>query len=285
MDQSKILIIGANGQLGSELKSKYPDAQAVDKDELDITDREQLGAFDWANVEIIINAAAYTNVDGAETSEGRKLAWLINATSAGYLSKVANKHDITLVHVSTEYVFDGQQKEHTEDETLSPLGVYAQSKAAGDIAVSTVSKHYVLRTSWLIGNGPNFVRTMIGLAEKGVSPKVVNDQIGRLTFTPTLVDAIDYLLTQKTEYGVYNVSNDGPPASWAEVTRTIFEILGRKDLTVTDVSTEEYYAARDNIAPRPLNSAFDLSKVKAIGFTPSNWQDNLVRYINMEKEK
>lgn len=285
MDQSKILIIGANGQLGSALKLKYPDAQAVDKDELDIADRKQLGEFDWANVEIIINAAAYTNVDGAETSEGRKLAWLINATSAGYLSKVANEHDITLVHVSTEYVFDGRQKEHTEDEPLSPLGVYAQSKAAGDIAISTTSKHYLLRTSWLIGNGPNFIRTMIGLAEKGVSPKVVNDQIGRLTFTPTLVDAIDYLLIQKADYGVYNVSNDGPPASWAEVTRAIFGILNKKDLIVTDITTEEYFASKKDIAQRPLHSTFDLSKIKSIGFTPPNWQDNLVEYISMENKK
>lgn len=280
MDQSKILIIGANGQLGSELKLKYPDARAVDKDELDITDAKQLGSFDWTNIKIIINAAAYTNVDRAETSEGRKLAWLINVSSAGLLARIANKYDITLVHISTEYVFDGRAKEHTEDEALSPLGVYGQSKAAGDIAVATAGKHYILRTSWLIGNGPNFVRTMISLAEKNISPKVVNDQIGRLTFTSTLVAAIDSLLTQKAAYGTYNVSNDGPSMSWAEVTRTIFEILNKKDLTVSDITTEEYFASKKNIAPRPLNSTFDLSKIKTAGFIPPNWQDDLVNYIN-----
>lgn len=285
MDQSKILIIGANGQLGSALKSKYPEAQAVDKDELDITDGKQLSAFDWSNVEIIINAAAYTNVDGAETSEGRKLAWLINASSAGLLAKIANQYDINLVHISTEYVFDGQQNEHTEDEPLSPLGVYAQSKAAGDIAVATAGKHYVLRTSWLIGNGPNFVRTMIGLAKKNVSPKVVNDQIGRLTFTSTLVEAIDHLLSREETYGIYNVSNDGPPVSWAEVTRAVFGILNREDLTVTDITTEEYFASKENIAQRPLNSTFDLSKIKKTGFTPASWQDDLVEYIGMETKK
>ncbi len=285
MDQSKILIIGANGQLGSELKLKYPQAQAVDKDELDITDQEKLEAFDWSNVEIIINAAAYTNVDGAETADGRKLAWLINATATGYLVKIAAKHDITFVHVSSEYVFDGREKEHGEDEPLSPLGVYAQTKAAGDIAVSTLSKQYILRTSWLIGNGPNFVRTMVGLAEKNISPKVVSDQIGRLTFTSTLVGAIDFLLNKKAGYGIYNVSNDGPAISWAEVTRSIFKILGRDDLSVTDISTEEYFGSKENIAPRPLNSSFDLTKIKQAGFTPSNWTDDLVKYIDMETKK
>lgn len=285
MNQQKILIIGANGQLGSELKAKYPTAQAVDKDELDITDAKQLKNFDWSNVEVIINAAAYTNVDGAETEEGRKLAWLINASAAGLLAKIANQHDINLIHISTEYVFDGHEKEHKEDEALSPLGVYAQSKAAGDIAVSTVDKHYILRTSWLIGNGPNFVRTMISLAEKNVSPKVVNDQIGRLTFTTTLVEAIDYFLSQKPAYGTYNVSNDGTPTSWAEVTRTIFNILGRKDLSVIDTTTEEYFASKENIAPRPLNSTFNLSKIKNDGYSPPNWQDDLVKYIDMETKK
>ncbi len=285
MDQSKILIIGANGQLGSELKSKYPSAQAVDKDELDITDAKQLKDFDWSNVETIINAAAYTNVDGAETDEGRKLAWLINASSAGLLARIANQHNIALVHISTEYVFDGHEKEHTEDEALSPLGVYAQSKAAGDIAVSTAEKHYILRTSWLIGNGPNFVKTMMGLAEKNISPKVVSDQVGRLTFTSTLTDAIDHLLSQKANYGIYNVSNDGPPVSWAEVTRTIFELLDGKDLTVTDITTKEYFTSKQDASPRPLNSAFDLSKIKAAGFSPPSWQDDLVKYINMENKK
>lgn len=285
MDSSKILIIGANGQLGSQLKAKYPDAQAVDREELDITDAKQMGSFDWSGVEIIINAAAYTNVDGAETNEGRKLAWLINASSAGLLARIAAENGITLVHISTEYVFDGQEKEHKEDEALSPLGVYAQSKAAGDIAVSTVEKYYILRTSWLIGDGPNFVRTMIDLARKNVSPKVVSDQIGRLTFTSTLAEAADHLLSTKAAYGTYNVSNDGPPMSWAEITRTIFGILDRQDLTVTDITTEDYFKSKANVAQRPLNSTFDLSKIKQTGFTPPNWQDDLVKYIGMETKK
>lgn len=282
MNDSKMLIIGAYGQLGKALQAQYPNAKAVDRDQFDMTDWAMLSAYDWSNVEVILNAAAYTNVDGAETLEGRKLAWQINATGPGYLSKIATQHDITLVHVSSEYVFDGTQEPHTESEPVTPLGVYAQAKAAGDIAVRTAPKHYIARTSWLIGDGPNFVRTMIGLAQKDISPTVVGDQIGRLTFTPTLVAAIDHLLQNNAEYGTYNVSNGGEPASWADVTRTIFKDLGRDDLTVTDTSTEEYFAGKRGIAPRPLKSAFDLAKIQSSGFELTDWQTDLATYITNE---
>ncbi len=282
MHDSKMLIIGAYGQLGKALQAQYPNAKAVDRDQFDMTDWAVLSAYDWSNVEVILNAAAYTNVDGAETLEGRKLAWQINATGPGYLSKIATQHDITLVHVSSEYVFDGTQEPHNEAEPVTPLGVYAQAKAAGDIAVSTAPKHYIARTSWLIGDGPNFVRTMIGLAKKDVSPTVVGDQIGRLTFTPTLVAAIDHLLQNDAEYGTYNVSNGGEPASWADVTRTIFKDLGRDDLTVTDTSTEEYFAGKPGIAPRPLKSAFDLTKIQSTGYELTDWQTDLATYIAKE---
>ena len=279
MDDSKMLIIGAYGQLGKALQAQYPNAKAVDRDQFDMTDWSMLSGYDWSNVEVILNAAAYTNVDGAETIEGRKLAWQINATGPGYLSKIATQHDITLVHVSSEYVFDGTQEPHTEAEPVTPLGVYAQAKAAGDIAVSTAPKHYIARTSWLIGDGPNFVRTMIGLANKDISPTVVGDQIGRLTFTPTLVAAIDHLLKTKAEHGIYNVSNGGEPASWADVTRAIFKALGRDDLTVTDTTTEEYFANKPGIAPRPLKSAFDLTKIQSTGYELTDWQTDLATYI------
>lgn len=284
MDESKILIIGAYGQLGKALQARFPGARAVDRDQLDMTNWDMLSELDWSNVDVILNAAAYTNVDGAETPEGRKLTWQINATGPGYLAKIASEHDITLVHVSSEYVFDGTQVPHTETEPVTPLGVYAQSKAAGDIAVSVAPKYYVLRTSWLIGDGPNFVRTMLGLAAKDVSPSVVNDQIGRLTFTHTLVDAIEHLLKTQAAYGIYNVSNDGKPAAWDEITRAIFAEVGRDDLTVTGVSTAEYFKSKEGVAPRPLQSEMDLSKVKATGLTLRDWREDLADYIAKEKE-
>ena len=285
MDETKILIIGAYGQLGKALQARFPKARGVDRDTFDMTDWGMLSKQDWSNVEIILNAAAYTNVDGAETADGRKLTWQINAQGAGYLAKLASIHDITLVHISSEYVFDGTQIPHTETEAVSPLGVYAQSKAAGDIAVGVAPKHYILRTSWLIGDGPNFVRTMMGVAAKNISPTVVNDQIGRLTFTHTLVDAIEHVLKNKTPYGIYNVSNDGQPASWADITREIFKDLQRDDLKVTGTSTADYFKSKTSVAPRPLQSEMDLSKIKATGLELRDWQTDLADYIQKEKEQ
>jgi dTDP-4-dehydrorhamnose 3,5-epimerase/reductase len=285
MDESRFLIIGAYGQLGKALQAKYPKAIAVDRDTFDMTDWAVLAKYDWPGVDVILNAAAYTNVDGAQTPEGREAAWKINATGPGYLSKIATEHNLTLVHISSEYVFDGTKSPHTETEPFTPLGVYAQSKAAGDIAVSTTPKHYILRTSWLIGDGPNFVRTMMGLAAKNISPEVVNDQIGRLAFTDTLVAGIVHLLSTKAEHGTYNLSNDGQPASWAEITQLIFSQLGREDLSVTGVTTQDYFAGKPEASPRPLKSELDLSKIKQTGLSLRDWRKELKEYITAEQAK
>ncbi len=279
MDDSKFFITGANGQLGRALQAKYPNAKKADIAELDITDKESVENYDWTGITHIFNAAAYTNVDGAESPEGRAVAWKVNATAVCHLAKIANQNDITIVHISSDYVFDGTEDSHKEDEDLSPLSVYGASKAAGDVALQTAPKHYLLRTSWVIGEGHNFVRTMAGLAEKNISPTVVHDQIGRLTFTSVLVQAIDHLLKINSEFGTYNVSNNGNPASWADITREIFQTLGREDLTVTNTTTEEYFAGEEGIAPRPLKSTLDLSKIESAGFNPTDWREDLVKYI------
>lgn len=281
MNENNFLIIGAKGQLGLALQAQYPNAKSADIDKLDITDKESVETFDWSGVEVILNAAAYTNVDGAETPEGRIAAWKVNATAVGYLANIARKNDITLVHISTDYVFDGTKSPHTETEPFSPLSVYGASKAAGDLLVSSLPNHYLLRTSWVIGEGKNFVRTMLGLAEKGINPAVVADQVGRLTFTSELVRAIDHLLTSKAEYGTFNVSNEGKPVSWADITRKIFE-FAKVNNTVTDTTTEEYYSGKEGIAPRPLKSTLDLSKLQATGFTSKDWEDDLRVYIEKE---
>jgi dTDP-4-dehydrorhamnose 3,5-epimerase/reductase len=277
--------VGAYGQLGKALVAKYPKATAVDRDTFDMTDWTMVEGYDWSKFDIILNAAVFANVDGAETPEGRVAAWGVNATGVGYLAKVAAAHDLTLVHVSSDYVFDGTKSPHTEDEAFAPLGVYAQSKTAGDIATSTAPKHYIFRISWLIGDGPNFVRTMMGLAAKDISPKVVSDQIGRLTFADTLAGVIDEALQKKLPFGTYNASGDGKSASWAEITRAIFKELGRNDLTVTDTTTEEYFASKPGVAPRPLQSELDLSKIKAAGIQIRDWREDLHDYIKAEQAK
>ncbi len=150
MDNSSIFIAGANGQLGLALKAKYPGAQSADINQLDITSQDSVEKFDWSTIKVILNAAAYTNVDGAETAEGRVAAWKVNATAVGHLVRVAQKYSITLVHVSSDYVFDGTQDPHTEDEPLSPLGVYGQSKAAGDLVVGLAPQ--ALLTPYIMGH-------------------------------------------------------------------------------------------------------------------------------------
>ncbi len=278
------MLTGANGQLGLALRAEYPNARATDSKELDISDWGSVSSFDWDNISTILNAAGYTDVDGAETPEGRLAAWKVNAQGAANLARIAAEKDLTLVHISTDYVFDGTKSPHTEDEPLSPLSIYGASKAAGDIAVGNNAKHYILRTSWVIGEGKNFVRTMLSLGQKGVAPTVVHDQIGRLTFVSVLVGAIDHLVSTQAAFGTYNATNQGEPVSWADITRTIFHEAGF-NLQVANTTTKEYYEGKDGIAPRPLNSTLDLGKLQAAGFTPNNWHDDLRDYIKKELNK
>ena len=281
MDNSRILILGSNGQLGRSLSKKYPKAKAIDYSELDISSAQAIRSFDFSPYNVIINTAAYTNVDGAESKEGRVAAWKVNASALSLLVKAISRLDITLVHISTDCVFDGSLPNHKEDEQLSPLGVYGQSKAAGDLTVNTLSKFYILRTAWVIGDGKNFVRIMLDLAKRGTNPTVVSDVIGRPTFTIELVRAIDHLLKTNAEFGIYNVTNGGDPVSWADLTRAVYK-EARLNNTVTDTTNEEYYSDKPNAAPRPINSVFDLSKIKSIGFNPTDWREDLKQYIEKE---
>lgn len=276
----KTLIVGALGQLGRALAQLYPDAEQVDRDTFDVSNPDIINQRRWRDYGLILNAAAYTAVDVAETEEGRRDAWLANATALTNLVKICNENGITLVHVSSDYVFDGTNDLHTEDEALAPLGVYAQSKAAGDLVVSTTPKHYIVRTSWVIGDGNNFVRTMASLAEKGVKPTVVNDQIGRLTFTQDLAAGIKHLVDVRADYGTYNLSNKGDAVSWAAIAKQVYELSGKSADDVTPVTTTEYYAGKSGIAPRPLQSTLDLAKIEATGFTPRDWQQALREYLD-----
>jgi dTDP-4-dehydrorhamnose reductase len=283
MNDSEIFIVGANGQLGTALRGQYPNAKSADINELDITKKDSLLSYDWADIKYILNAAAYTNVDGAETEEGKIAARKVNDEAVGYLAEVAKQHDITLVHISTAYVFDGKKKSYAEEDAMNPLGEYANTKAAGDKKVTNLSKYYIARTDSVIGEGKNFVRTMLGLAEKGINPSVVADQFIRPTFTSVLVKAIQFLLEKPAEYGIYNVTNEGDIVSWADFTRAIFKEAG-VDRKVTDTTLAEYSSSKPGIAPRPLYSVLDLSKIENSGFTPTDWREDLKAYIQKEKE-
>ncbi|MFA4840783.1 MAG: bifunctional dTDP-4-dehydrorhamnose 3,5-epimerase family protein/NAD(P)-dependent oxidoreductase [Agrococcus sp.] len=282
MPPRRTLVIGANGQLGRALRRHWADRTDVDfagRDRVDLARPESLDGIRWSSYGTIVNAAAHTAVDGAETDEGRRDAWAVNATGPARLAAIAAEHRTTLVHVSSDYVFDGSREPHDEREPLSPLGVYGQSKAAGDLAIAVAPRHYVLRTSWVVGDGKNFIATMASLAERGIDPSVVGDQVGRLTFASELARAIDHLLAAGAPFGTYNVSNGGEPASWADIAKRVFDRAGHDASRVTPVTTEEYYAGKDGIAPRPLRSALDLAKLEATGFAPRPQLEMLDEYV------
>ena len=282
MQSKRVLVLGAGGQLGTALRSCFNDRNDVvfaTRADFDLTDPAAYDSVRWQDYDIVINAAAYTAVDKAETASGRRDAWMINSSAVSRLARVAHEHRITLVHVSTDYVFDGTAASYREDADPCPLGVYGQTKASGDAAVATTARHYIIRTSWVIGEGDNFVRTMAALASRGVAPSVVNDQIGRLSFAEDIAAGIRHLLETCAPYGTYNLTNDGEPGSWAEVAATVYRLVGADPVAVTGVSTAEYFASKPEAAPRPRNSVLDLAKIKAAGFAPRDASDALAAYL------
>ncbi|WP_285135690.1 bifunctional dTDP-4-dehydrorhamnose 3,5-epimerase family protein/NAD(P)-dependent oxidoreductase [Microbacterium sp. lyk4-40-TSB-66] len=284
MPPKKVLVTGAGGQLGRALRKEFgehPWIEYAARDDLDLTSPDLDRARRWRDYSVIINAAGYTRVDAAESPDGRAEAWAANASAVANLSRIATVHGVTLVHVSSDYVFDGTKDgAYTEDDPVSPLGVYAQTKAAGDAAASTTAQYYVIRTSWVIGDGGNFVRTMASLAERGVNPRVVDDQVGRLTFTVDIASAIRHLLHVGAPSGVYNVTGSGDAGTWCDVAREVFRLTGHDPDRVTGISTQEYFAAATApVSPRPRNSVLDLTRAHTQGVTTPNWSSSLETYL------
>lgn len=280
----KTLVLGAGGQLGRALRAYYadrPEVEFVDRAELALGTGVLDGARRWRDFGTIINAAAYTAVDAAETPEGRMAAWSTNVAGVAELARIATEADIVLVHLSSDYVYDGAlERPYREDDLMAPLGVYGQTKAAGDHIVATVPRHYIVRTSWVVGDGRNFVSTMVSLAERGVAPSVVDDQYGRLTFTSELARAIGHLTETHAEYGTYNVTGAGAVTTWAQVARQVFELAGHNPNRVSAVTTAEYFAsARGPIAPRSRNSALDTTKIERAGFVPADVGNLLMEFM------
>ncbi|GJF02243.1 SDR family oxidoreductase [Pseudonocardia sp. D17] len=275
----RVLLLGAGGQVGRALAAALPDAVALTRADFDITGGGPEPA--WDEHEVVVNAAAHTDVDGAQTPDGRVATWRANASGPALLADRARRHGFTLVHLSTEYVFDGRKSgPYTETDPVAPLSAYGAAKAAGDLAVRGVERHYLVRPTWVVGEGRNFVRTMLGLAGRGIAPTVVADQVGRPTFAPDIAAAIVHLLDVGATHGTYHVTGGGEPASWADVARAVFAAAGRDDLAVTDTTTAEYFAGRPDVAPRPLNSVLDLGRAHAAGVVTPDWQESLLRYVS-----
>ena len=302
MAPRRTLVTGCDGQLGRAVRTLADERglsrwfDFAGRGEFDLSDPDEYGKVDWTLYGTVINCGAYTAVDKAEAPEGRRAAWAANAQGPALLARACAEHGITLVHVSSDYVFDGTREEHSEDEPLSPLGVYGQSKAAGDVAVANCPRHYIVRSSWVVGEGRNFVRTMAALSDHCADPDdglgqvtVVDDQFGRLTFTRDMAEGIFWLLgyrdgdvepTEPAPCGTYNLTGSGRAASWADVAAKVFGLRNGNADAVVPVSTAEYYAGAEGpVSPRPGHSALDLSKIRAAGFEPRDWGRELEGYV------
>ncbi|MDG0796876.1 dTDP-4-dehydrorhamnose reductase [Pectobacterium punjabense] len=276
----RILLTGANGQLGRCFQDRLPagwEILATDSNELDITDFVRVEqAVKTFQPDAIVNAAAYTAVDKAESEP--ELAEKINVTGPENLAIVAHKQGIRLVHVSTDYVFDGNATEpYHEDSVTNPLSVYGKTKLAGEQAVTQAAPEAIIvRTAWVFSEyGNNFVKTMLRLAKERDALSIVADQRGCPTYAGDLAQAIISLLDKNAEGGVYHYCGD-KEVSWYEFAEEIFKIASKRNtisstLTLTAINTEAYPTP----AKRPKYSALDCLKIKKLGIIRSNWLKNI----------
>jgi dTDP-4-dehydrorhamnose reductase len=288
MAVQRLALIGANGMLARKLRELAPTGYVVSDYDLpgfDLTGREQvLTEMTRLQPAVIINCAAFTDVDGCETQE--ELATRVNGDGPGYLAGAAKAVGAVLVHISTDYVFDGRKKNpYLETDQVGPLSAYGRSKLAGERAIlaSGLERYFIIRTSWLYGpGGRNFVETIIRLAHERDELRVVADQVGSPTYTGDLAEAIFNLLglADHSLYGIYHYANEGQ-CSWYEFAVEIVELLkGRGEplrvKSVVPVRTDEYPLP----APRPANSIFSKSKYRtATGAFVPEWQSSLKRYL------
>lgn len=278
----KILITGYKGMLGSDLmdvlKDKGHEIIATDVEELDITNIDHVrGMFNEEKPEIVINVAAYTDVDGCETN--MDLAYNVNAIGPKNLAIASNEIGSKLLHISTDYVFSGEKSEpYTEEDETGPESYYGVTKLDAEKFIQeNIDDYFILRTAWLYGfNGKNFVKTMLELSKNHGEITVVNDQHGSPTFTKDLSIAISEII-ESDKYGIYHVTNSGT-CTWYEFAKEIFEIANI-DIKVIPVTTEEYPTP----AKRPQYSVLSNEKLKRNGFhLLRNYKDALNDYMKLE---
>ncbi len=278
-----VLVTGANGQLGQSLQfiaGNYPSIQFVfySSSDLDITKKECCQAvFNQHQPNYCINAAAYTAVDKAE-SEPEK-AHLINVVGAKNLAEVCKENNTILLHISTDFVFDGTHtNSYTEEDTPNPIGVYGQTKLDGEKAIQeTFDNYFIIRTSWVYSQfGNNFMKTMLRLAAERDSLSVVNDQIGTPTNAVDLAECLVKIIQSNNQqpttnnFGIYNYSNEGQ-CSWYDFAKKIFEIHKIK-IDLQPIATLSYPTP----AKRPTYSVLDKRKIKEVfGVAINDWEESL----------
>ncbi|MDX9893272.1 MAG: dTDP-4-dehydrorhamnose reductase [Patescibacteria group bacterium] len=278
--EQKVLILGANGMLGHDLSRVFANQNPFlwDQTDLDITDQiaveKKLADL---HPTVIINAAAYTNVDGAETDA--QAAFKINADAVGYLAQTAQTLGAILVHFSTEYVFDGKNKTgYREDSQIGPLNVYGHSKVSGEeLLIKNCEMYYLIRSSWLYGHSPqigkprglNFVETMLKLAAEGRPLKVVNDQFGSPTYTVDLALQTRNIIEQFKPCGIYHVTNSGV-CSWYDFAAEVFKLKGLA-VDLQPIKSQDYPLATS----RPQYSILLNTKLDPL----RSWNDALKDYL------
>lgn len=296
----KFLLVGGNGMLARKIAASAPSEYqitSVDLPDFDITDQAQVcSVIEAFRPEIIINCAAYTNVDGCETEQ--VLANRVNGTAVGYLAEAAKAIDAVLVHFSTDYVFDGKQKRpYLESDPPCPQSVYGHSKLLGEkeLQASGLKKFFIVRTSWLYGpGGNNFVETILRLAAERVELRIVSDQVGTPTYTGDLANAVFRLLkaadrrariTDHPPFGIYHFSNEGQ-CSWYQFAKEIVTMAEKRGIAlrvknILPINTVEYPLP----AKRPAYSVFDKSRYKtATGAEIPAWRDSLKVYLSERQE-
>lgn len=278
----RILITGAKGMLAKAVIDQFKDNNELiltDVSELDITDENNTNEFiTRIKPKYIINCAAYTAVDKAE--EDIELAKKVNSIGPKNLAIAAKKNDAILIHISTDYVFNGEldiSKSYIEDDEIAPVTVYGKTKAEGEKnIIENCDKYYILRTAWLYGDGNNFVRTMIKLGKEKEEINVVSDQHGSPTYTVDLASIISQVIEKKLPYGIYHSTNEGF-TTWYDFTKKIFEIANI-NCKVNPVTSEEFIRP----AKRPKNSKMSKSKLLENGVIIPKYENALERYLNIE---
>ena len=290
----KIFVTGIGGQLGydviNELKKRGHEAvgsdifdsveQDVEYRKLDITDKEAVEkTLTEVRPDAVIHCAAWTAVDAAEDEDNLPKVRAINVDGPQNIANVCKKLDCKMIHISTDYVFDGQGETPWQPDCkdYAPQNVYGQSKLDGELAVAnTLEKYFIVRIAWVFGvNGNNFIKTMLNVGKKYPEVRVVNDQIGTPTYTFDLARLL-VDMAESDKYGYYHATNEGGYVSWYDFTCEIFRQAGY-DTKVTPVTTAEYGLSK---AARPFNSRLDKSKLAENGFEPlPAWQDAVARYL------
>lgn len=279
-DDPVILVTGAGGQLGKTLARVLPQGRFLDRSELDVTDRVAVrNAVEGTDV--VVHLAAMTAVDRCERD--RDTAWSINADGTSNVVAAATSSGARVVYLSTDYVFAGVKDEYAEYDQPRPLNHYGRSKLEGEKHVLRLGpRGLVVRTSWLIGPGRNFVKAILQRAREGEEVRVVADQVGRPTFSEPLADALVQLIEDDLS-GIVHVAGDGAPCSWADLADSALA-AARLDIRVRRVSTAEHIATMPRpSAIRPPRSVLALDKARSLGLPLVAWRESLHAYLETSR--